>query len=90
VDHVGADKVLANATPYLQAFGHWVLAWTWLEVVLADQSDDASALHESAPVCGRLSAMRYFFAYELPKLGAWLDVVERREDVCASMQDAWF
>lgn len=90
VEQGGADQVLANATPYLQAFGHWVMAWTWLDVVLADQRDDASVLNESAPVRGRLSAMRYFFAYELPKLGAWLNVVERREDVCASMQDAWF
>ena len=28
-------EALANATPYLQAFGHTVLAWIWLDVVLA-------------------------------------------------------
>ena len=26
---------LANAVPYLQAFGHTVLAWVWLDVALA-------------------------------------------------------
>jgi len=28
-------EALANATPYLQAFGHTVLAWIWLDVVFA-------------------------------------------------------
>ena len=28
------DEALANATPYLQAFGHVVLAWIWLDVAL--------------------------------------------------------
>jgi hypothetical protein len=25
-------EALANAVPYLQAFGHTVLAWIWLDV----------------------------------------------------------
>jgi hypothetical protein len=29
------EEALANATPYLQAFGHVVLAWIWLDVSLA-------------------------------------------------------
>ena len=73
------EEALANATPYLQAFGHLVLAWLWLDVALAAQGDP-----------GRLAAMRYFFAYELPKIDAWLGVVSSREDVCRTMQDAWF
>ena len=28
------DEALANATPYLQAFGHMVIAWIWLDVAL--------------------------------------------------------
>ena len=39
---------------------------------------------------GLLAALRYFHAYELPKIGAWLAVVARRESVCREMQDAWF
>ena len=78
------EEALANATPYLQAFGHVVLAWTWLEVGMAAKSA-GSAL---AP--GKLAAMRYFFAYELPKIDAWLGVVASRNDVCRTMQDAWF
>jgi butyryl-CoA dehydrogenase len=78
------EEALANATPYLQAFGHVVLAWLWLDVALAaskQQGDLAS---------GKLAAMRYFFAYELPKIDAWLGVVARREALVRDMQDAWF
>ena len=77
------EEALANATPYMQAFGHVVLAWLWLDVVqaLKDRSDFAQ---------GKRSAMRYFYAYELPKIGAWLDVAARREPLTREMQDAWF
>jgi len=32
-------EALANAVPYMQAFGHTVLAWMWLELALASQAD---------------------------------------------------
>ena len=87
------EQALANATPYLQAFGHVVLAWLWLDVGLAcemrlgrEQADVATldGLH------GRLAAMRYFYAYELPKVDAWLLPVAARQAVCREMRDAWF
>ena len=78
------EEALANATPYLQAFGHLVLAWLWLDVGLA-------ALRAgSALATGKLAALRYFCAYELPKLDAWLAVVARREPLPREMQDEWF
>ena len=78
------EEALANATPYLQAFGHVVLAWTWLDLALScnGRSDDASE--------GRRAAMRYFFRYELPKTGAWLGVVASRDATCRDMRDGWF
>ncbi len=72
------EDALANATPYLQAFGHVVLAWLWLDVALA--CDDP----------GRRAALRYFHAYELPRIDAWLAVVSTREPVCRDMHDDWF
>ena len=78
------EEALVNATPYLQAFGHVVLAWLWLDVALAAQSAP-TAMKE-----GKLAAMRYFYAYELPKIDAWLGVVASRESVCRDMQDPWF
>ena len=78
------EEALANATPYLQAFGHVVLAWMWLDV--AGVADAAPAPMKQ----GKLAAMRYFFDYELPKAAAWLAVVSSRNATCRSMQDAWF
>jgi butyryl-CoA dehydrogenase len=80
-----ADEALANATPYLQAFGHVVVAWIWLDVAdCAARSavDDANR--------GRLAACRYFFHYELPRIGAWLGVVERRDDTCRTLAEESF
>jgi butyryl-CoA dehydrogenase len=81
------EEALANATPYLQAFGHVVLAWIWLDVALALSSASAS----NSPLRpGKLAAMRFFFAYELPKIGAWLGVVSRREPLVREMRAEWF
>jgi hypothetical protein len=76
---------LANAVPYMQAFGHTVLAWIWLDVSLV-----AAAMPESAARDGRLRATRYFFHYELPKIGAWLRVVSSRDPTCADMPEEAF
>jgi butyryl-CoA dehydrogenase len=74
------EEALANATPYLQGFGHVVLAWLWLDVALAVTSIPGHPLQQ-----GKLAALRYFYAYELPKISAWLAVVARREDVCRTL-----
>ena len=79
---------LANAVPYMQAFGHTVLAWVWLDVALATLQADA-ALAQPASV-GRLGAMQFFFHYELPKIGAWLQVVSARDATCASFPEDAF
>ena len=74
---------LANAVPYMQAFGHTGLAWTWLQVALASQGEGDANL-------GRRSACQFFFHYELPKIGAWLEVVRQRDTTCADMPEAAF
>jgi alkylation response protein AidB-like acyl-CoA dehydrogenase len=79
-----AEEALANATPYLQAFGHVVLAWIWLDVSLATTQRDDDAAQ------GQRAAMRYFFNYELPKIGAWLAVVSSRDATCREMKPQWF
>jgi alkylation response protein AidB-like acyl-CoA dehydrogenase len=82
------DEALANATPYLQAFGHVVVAWLWLDV--ARVAVAAAAGKEDAFLRGKLQAARFFFDFELPKIDAWLSVVAARNPTCREMQDAWF
>ncbi len=79
------EEALANATPYLQAFGHVVIAWIWLDVALCVQQQLRSKRAASAASRGQLSACRYFFRYELPRIEAWLGVVQSRDDTCRTM-----
>lgn len=79
------DEALANATPYLQAFGHVVLAWIWLDVALCAQQRPADDF-----IHGKLAAARYFFRYELPRVAAWLAPVAARDDTCRTMNEDWF
>ncbi|OJU89601.1 MAG: acyl-CoA dehydrogenase [Burkholderiales bacterium 66-5] len=76
-------EALANAVPYLQAFGHVVLAWVWLDLALATLRGDASL--KIAASAGRMGACRYFYHYELPRIAAWLAPVARRDATCAAL-----
>ena len=82
------DQALANAVPYLQAFGHTVLAWIWLDVAVAAVRADTDAASTAAT--GRRGALRYFYHYELPKIGAWLRSVETRDMTCANFPEEAF
>jgi alkylation response protein AidB-like acyl-CoA dehydrogenase len=78
--------VLANAVPYMQAFGHMVVAWIWLDVALAMPE----GVQRDASNIGRMAALRYFHRYELPKIGAWLAVVASCDPTCAEMPEEAF
>jgi alkylation response protein AidB-like acyl-CoA dehydrogenase len=75
---------LANASLYLEAAGHVVVAWIWLEQVLAagDGDDDLRR--------GKRQAARYFFRYELPRTGPQLDLLERLDRTTVDTDPAWF
>jgi butyryl-CoA dehydrogenase len=77
-------QALANAVPYLQAFGHTVIAWIWLDVAHSQGDDNSPAAQ------GRKAACRFFYRYELPKIGAWLNVVRSRDSTCADLSEEAF
>jgi butyryl-CoA dehydrogenase len=70
------EEALANAVPYLQAFGHVVLGWLWLDIAtcLQDRTDAFAA--------GKRFAMSYFFAHELPRTANWFAVVASHDPTC--------
>ena len=78
------QEALANAVPYLQAFGHLVMAWIWLDVSASCRGA------QSAAQTGRQAAAKYFFHYELPKIDAWLNVVSNRDMTCANLPEDAF
>jgi butyryl-CoA dehydrogenase len=81
-------EALANAVPYMQAFGHTVLAWIHLDVACAALRADP--LVTQVATRGRLAAAQFFFHYELPKISAWLSVVQSRDMTCADLPEAAF
>jgi butyryl-CoA dehydrogenase len=74
------DLATANATLYLDAFGHVVIAWMWLKQVAAARRGAHEA--DRAFRAGKIAAFQYFIRYELPKAGALLQPVERLEATC--------
>jgi hypothetical protein len=78
------EKAMANATVYLEAAGHIVLAWIWLEQFLAADGKTGDFYD------GKRHATRYFFAWELPKTGPQLTLLTNADDTTLTMKDAWF
>ena len=67
------DTALANATVYLEAVGHVVVAWVWLEQLVAAHGRKG-AFYE-----GKRAAAAYFFRHELPRTGPQFDLVASRD-----------
>jgi butyryl-CoA dehydrogenase len=78
------ERILANATVYLEAFGHVVLAWIWLGQALAAHGK-AGDFYD-----GKRQACRYFFRWELPRTGAQFALLDSLDDTTLAMRDAWF
>ena len=87
------DKTLANASVYLEMFGHIVIAWVWLkQAVVAARAlqADAPDATEAAFYRGKLQAAQFFFQWELPKCATWCGLLESIDTTTLDMQDAWF
>lgn len=80
------DLGLANATLYLDAFGHVVVAWLWLWQGLMASNALAAGVSpaDSRFYRGKLAACRYFFRHELPKVHAAFALVSSLDDTCVS------
>ena len=84
------NRTLANASMYLEAFGHMVVAWIWLEQALKAVGKEAAGAHDADFYRGKLQACAYFFKWELPKIGSQLALLESIDTTTLDMQDGWF
>ena len=75
---------LANATLYLEAAGHVVVGWLWLEQALAAEGRDGD-LYD-----GKRQAARFFQRFELPKVHPQLDLLASLDTTVLEMRDRWF
>ena len=83
---------LANSAPYLEAFGHTIVAWLWLSqaTVAAKALAGAPATPHVPFYRGKLQACQYFFQWELPRVAVWLAVLDPVDTTCLDMADEWF
>jgi len=86
------NLALANATLYLDMFGHMVIAWKWLEQALVSaeklkQDPDGSDrdFYE-----GKIRTCQYFFRYELCRIDPWSALLAKTDDTTFDMQDNLF
>ncbi len=78
------ERILANASAYLEAFGHVVLAWIWLAQALAAHGKVGEFYD------GKRQACRYFFRWELPRTTPQFALLDSLDDTTLAMRDAWF
>ena len=77
------DVTLANAHVYLEAAGHVVVGWLWLEQALATRGSD-SDFHQ-----GKRQAARYFWRWELPKVHVQLDLLGSLDRTVLDTRPSW-
>lgn len=74
---------LADATTYLEAVGHVVVSWMWLDVELVATGDDDF-------YAGKRMAAEYFFSRELPKVDCMFDLLADKDSLYVSLDEAAF
>ncbi|MCW3842798.1 acyl-CoA dehydrogenase [Micromonospora yasonensis] len=84
------ELALANASVYLEAVGHVVIAWTWLEQLLAVEALGSPEGAEGEFLAGKRQAARYFFRYELPRTGPQFDLLESLERTTLDTRESRF
>jgi len=77
---------LANASAYLDMLGHVVIAWMWLEqAATAARLLDAERDFDDAFLQGKLTAARFFFRYELPRIRPQAELLQRLDDTTVTL-----
>ncbi|MFH1887580.1 MAG: acyl-CoA dehydrogenase [Pseudomonadota bacterium] len=88
----GAEAYLADAALFLEMFGQVAVAWQWLISGMAAARGLAVAKSKADRnfYQGKLLTMRYFFAYELPKIEGLATRLTDGEALTVDMETAWF
>ena len=85
------NQALANSALYLNAFGHMVIGWRWLEqAVCAERGLAEGKANDAAFYRGKLQAARFFLTWEVPGCHHALSILENRDNTCLEMQNDWF
>ncbi len=88
----GINAYLANATLYLDAFGHVVVGWMWLNQAITAAHKLQSAVSEADRVFyqSKIKTCGYFMSYELPNIKAPLELLSQADTQCMDFDVAGF
>ena len=82
---------LANASVFLEACGHTVLAWVWLEQALvAARALPTAQGSDVAFYQGTLHTCQWFYRWELPRTRAQHDLLRSLDDTTLTASPDWF
>jgi len=83
-----AERFLADATLYLELFGIMAVAWQWLKqgIHISKGLDNNPAGAEADFLNGKLSTMRFFYAYELPKIKGLAERLSNNDGLTVDMK----
>ena len=85
-----AAVMLANASLYLEAFGHITLAWIWLEQAKVAAKLGVKNEADVKFYAGKQQACAYFFQHELPHARTQLALLASLDRTALNMQQDWF
>lgn len=88
-----ADTVarLSSATPFLDAFGHVVIAWLWLrQALIAREALQNGAQADADFYEGKVAACQFFYRYHLPQAAEKLRYVASQDRSVLDTQASWF
>ncbi len=85
-----ALRGLANASVYLDMLGHVVIGWLWVEQASVALEAGEVTGPDADFYAGKLSACRFFFRYELPKVLVQSALVASLDDTALGMRGACF
>lgn len=86
-------QALANATVFLELFGHVVIAWMWLRQAAAAQRGKGVGEDKSADAnfyAGKVQACRFFYRHELPRMSKYHALLRAGESTTMQMHPDWF
>jgi alkylation response protein AidB-like acyl-CoA dehydrogenase len=87
-----AERFLADATLYLELFGIISVAWQWLVQGLVIQKglDENPSGATADFFHGKIYTLRFFFAYELPKIEGLVRRLTNNDGLTIEMKEAYF
>ncbi len=83
--HSTLSDALANATAFLEGFGHMVVAWIWLDVAIAAEKSGNAAIAEE-----KRWACLFFYAAEVPRIPGMLALTRTAESLTREVPDRVF